>query len=48
MVSVEKIAEYEDALDDADIVRTEIIVVSSEHSAGKKLLGLGGIAALLK
>jgi protein pelota len=46
MVSDEKIREYEDVLDEADKMRCELAIISSEHDSGQKLLGLGGIAAL--
>ena len=46
LVSDVKIREYEDILDDADKMRCSIMIISSEHDAGQKLLGLGGIAAL--
>jgi protein pelota len=47
LISDEKIREYEETLDLADKMRVKIMVVSSQHSAGEKLLGLGGIAILL-
>lgn len=47
LVSDEKIREYEETLGLADKMRIKIMVVSSQHSAGEKLLGLGGIAVLL-
>ena len=47
LVSDKKIREYEEALDLADKKRIRIMVVSSQHSAGERLLGLGGIAGLL-
>jgi protein pelota len=46
LVSDSKIREYEDVLDEADRMKCELIIVSDEHDAGQKLLGLGGIAAL--
>jgi len=47
LVSDEKIREFEETLDLADKMRVKIMVVSSNHEAGEKLLGLGGIAGLL-
>jgi protein pelota len=47
LVSESKIREYEEILDLADKMRVKIMVVSSQHSAGEKLLGLSGIAGLL-
>jgi protein pelota len=47
LISDSKIREYEEVLDFADKMRVEIMVISSQHDAGEKLLGLGGIAALL-
>jgi protein pelota len=47
LVSDIKIRDYEEVLDLADKMRVKIMVVSSQHSAGEKLLGLGGIAGLL-
>jgi protein pelota len=48
LISDKKIREYEEILDLADRMRIKIMVVSSKHLAGEKLLGLEGIAALLK
>ena len=47
LVSDNKIRDFEEVLDLADKMRVRIMVVSSQHSAGEKLLGLGGIAGLL-
>jgi protein pelota len=47
LVSDSKISDYEDILDAADEEKLQIMVVSSKHEAGEKLLGLGGIAGLL-
>jgi len=35
-------------LDEADRMRCSIMIVSSENDSGQKLLGLSGVAALLK
>jgi protein pelota len=47
LVSNVKVRDFEGLLDTADKLRCNIIVISSEHDAGEKLLGLGGIAGLL-
>ena len=47
LVSDNKIRDFEEVLDLADRMRVRIMVVSSQHSAGEKLLGLGGIAGLI-
>ena len=47
LVSDKKIRDYEDALDLADSMKVRIIVISSEHEAGERLMGLGGIAGFL-
>jgi len=47
LVSDKKIRDYEEILDLADKMRIKIMVISSQHSAGEKLLGLDGIAGLL-
>lgn len=47
LVSDEKTREFEEVLDLADRMKVRIMVVSSQHTAGEKLLGLGGIAGLL-
>lgn len=46
LVLDEKIRDYEKLLDQADRLRIEIMVISSGHAAGERLLGLGGIATL--
>jgi len=47
LVSDKKIRDFEEILDLADKMRIKIMVISSQHSAGEKLLGLDGIAGLL-
>ena len=47
LVSDSKIRDDEEVLDLADRMRIKIMVISSQHDAGEKLLGLGGIAGLL-
>lgn len=46
LVSDEKIRDYEETLDTADEMKAKIMIISSKHPAGERLLGLGGIAAL--
>lgn len=47
LVSSEKVREFEEILDTADRMKCNIMVISSEHDAGEKLLGLGGIGTIL-
>ena len=46
LVSDAKIRDYEELLDESDKAGAELMIISSEHDAGQKLLGVGGIAAL--
>ena len=46
LVSDKKIRDYEELLDIADEMKIKIMVISSEHPAGERLLDLGGIAGL--
>jgi protein pelota len=46
LISNEKVREYEGVLDEADKMRCSLMIISSEHESGQKLLGLGGVAAL--
>jgi len=48
LVSDIKIREFEELLDLADKMKCKIMIIASEHDAGEKLVGLGGIAGLLK
>jgi len=48
LVSDIKIREFEELLDLADKMKCKIMIIASEHSAGERLVGLGGIAGLLK
>ncbi len=48
LVSDIKIREFEELLDLADKIKCKIMIIASEHDAGEKLVGLGGIAGLLK
>lgn len=47
LVSDKKIRNYEEVLDLADKLRVNIMVISSQHEAGEKLMGLDGIAGFL-
>jgi protein pelota len=47
LVSDIKIRDYEEVLNLADKMKVSIMVVSSQHAAGERLVGLGGIAGLL-
>jgi len=48
LVSDKKIREVEELLDKAEKMKTNIMIISSDHDAGEKLFGLGGIASLLR
>jgi protein pelota len=48
MVSEDKIKDYESLLDQAEALRTEIVIISSEHESGEKFLSLGGIGGFLR
>jgi protein pelota len=48
LVSEEKIHDYEHILDKAESLRTEIVVISSEHESGEKFLAIGGIGGFLR
>ncbi len=48
LISDMKVRELEDVMDYADKVRTKVMIISSRHQSGEKLLGLGGIAGLLR
>ncbi|TRZ54678.1 mRNA surveillance protein pelota [archaeon] len=48
LVSDKKVREIEDLLERAEKQKAKILIVSSEHQSGEKLLGLGGVAGLLK
>ena len=46
LVSDEKIRDYESILDLGDQMKIKIMIISSKHPAGERLLGLGGKACL--
>ncbi len=48
LVSDSKIKEYESVLDSAENLKSRIMIISSGHPSGEQLLGLGGLAALLR
>jgi len=48
LVSDKKVREVENLLEEADKMRTKIMIISSLHESGQKLYGLGGIAGLLR
>ncbi len=48
LVSDKKVREFESELEKAEAVKTKIMIISSEHQSGAKLLGLGGIAGFLR
>jgi protein pelota len=48
LISDSKIREYESVLDSAENLKAKIMIISSNHSSGEQLLGLGGLAALLR
>jgi protein pelota len=46
LVSDKRIRDFEELLDKADELKIKIMVISSEHPAGERLMGLGGIAGI--
>ncbi|MCJ7816331.1 MAG: mRNA surveillance protein pelota, partial [Candidatus Aenigmarchaeota archaeon] len=48
LVSEEMIHDFEGILDEAEKLRTESVVISSEHESGEKFLGIGGIGGFLR
>jgi len=48
LVSQEKIKDFEDIMKEAEKVSARIVIISSDHESGEKLLGIGGIGALLR
>ena len=48
IVADENLRQFEDIIDEAYKSGSQLIIVSTEHDAGQKLEGLGGIAAKLK
>jgi protein pelota len=48
LVSEEKVAEYEELMETAEKIGCRIVVISSSHEAGERLLHLGGIGAFLR
>jgi len=48
LIAQEKIKEFEDIMKEAEKVSSRIVIISAEHESAEKLLGLGGIGALLR
>lgn len=48
LISDMKVRELEDLMNQADKLKTKIMIISSRHQSGEKLLGLGGIAGILR
>lgn len=48
LVSDMKVREFEDVMDFAEKKSTNVMIISSRHQSGERLLGLGGIAGLLR
>lgn len=48
LVSDEKVREFEMLMESAEKMKGKVMIISAQHSAGEKLLGMGGIAALLR
>jgi protein pelota len=48
LVSDTKVREYEILMESAGKMKGKVMIISSEHPAGEKLLGMGGLAALLR
>ncbi len=48
LVSDMKVRELEDMMDMAEKIKTKVMIISSKHQSGEKLLGLGGIAGILR
>ncbi len=48
LVSDKKVREFEELLEEADKTKTRVMIISSQHPSGERLLGLGGIGGLLR
>ncbi|MBU3896664.1 MAG: mRNA surveillance protein pelota [Nanoarchaeota archaeon] len=48
LISDMKVREFEEIMDFAEKKSTKVMIISSKHQSGEKLLGLGGIAGLLR
>jgi len=48
LISDKMVREFENLLEDAEKMRTDVMIISTSHESGEKLFGLGGIAALLR
>jgi protein pelota len=48
LVSDKKIREFESLMESAEKMKGKVMIISSEHPSGEKLLGMGGAAAILR
>ncbi|MFH1364438.1 MAG: mRNA surveillance protein Pelota, partial [Candidatus Aenigmatarchaeota archaeon] len=48
LVSQEKLNDFDEIMLEAEKVSARIVIVSADHESSEKLLGLGGIGALLR
>jgi protein pelota len=48
LVSDTKVHEFEILLESAEKMKGKVMIIGSEHPSGEKLLGMGGIAAILR
>lgn len=48
LISDKKVREFEYILENAEKMKSKVMIISSKHASGEKLYGLGGIAALLR
>lgn len=48
LISEEKTREFEDLMNTAEKMKTEIMIISERHESGEKLKNIGGIAAFLR
>ena len=48
LISDMKVRELEDIMEQAEKMKSKVMIISSKHASGQKLLGLGGIAGLLR
>lgn len=48
LVSDQKVREFEVLMESAEKTKSRVMIISSEHAAGEKLLGMGGLAAILR
>jgi len=48
LISDIKVREFEAIMESAEKMKGNVMIISSEHPSGEKLLGMGGIAAILR